>query len=50
MGRKRIDEDKKRIFVGIRLPGWLLNLIKKEGTVQEVIERHLISEYEKKRL
>lgn len=49
MGRKPIDEEQKRIFVGIRLPQWLLNRIRKDGTPQQVIEETLHKKYEEKK-
>lgn len=49
MGRKPVPEENRKIFVGIRLPNWLLTLIKKDGTPQEVIEAKLTKMYEKKK-
>lgn len=49
MGRKRVDEDQRKVFVGIRLPNWLVTLIKKDGSLQEVIEKKMTEEYSKEK-
>lgn len=49
MGRKRLDEDERRVFVGIRLPNWLVKLIKQDGTPQEIIEKDMTEKYSKLR-
>lgn len=48
MGRKRLDPDDRKEFVGIRLPAWLLNQIKTVGKPQQVIEKILKDKFKKK--
>lgn len=49
MGRRRIPEDERRVFVGFRIQKWLLDLVKKDGKPQEIIEKLLKEKYQEKR-
>lgn len=47
MGRKRLPEDERREFVGIRLPKWLIDRIKEKGKLQTVIEGILLKVFKR---
>lgn len=47
MGRKRLPEQDRREFVGIRLPKWMVDKIREKGKIQEVIESILMRIFRK---
>jgi len=49
MGRNRLPEDERKDKVPLRLPTWLIERIKADGKVQEVIERILTKHYKKEK-
>jgi predicted DNA binding CopG/RHH family protein len=47
MGRDRLPEDERKEIITIRLPKWLIEKIKKQGSIQNYIE-NLLNKYIKK--
>lgn len=49
MGRRRLPEEERKEFVGIRIPKWLKDRILEDGSLQEVIEKILKNFYKNKK-